>query len=505
MRPCRSASARKSDGGGVGVGLDVDVDVPRVDRLAQVGEQGEAGVRGGVRARRPAAAVVVDLGAALLDLRPVHGAVGAAQQGRHVLAVQRGQRDPDRGAHPHLDVLDEDRRAEDLVHPARDEQRVVHVVRLREQDGELVATEAGHGRRRRGRRDERLRDVDEQDVPVVVAQGVVDLLEAVEVDEQHREAGDAARGDLVQALLDRVAELRAVGEPGEDVVQRLVLHAVQEAALGEREAGLVRDGLQGGDVVHLEGAHLPHPLGDHERAEHPRLVPERDDDRLPVAERRELVGVRGGLLRRAALRGEHRVPAEQDGVPEGRVRPVVHLVAAHDGRTRREGPPARELPRFVPEEHDLGGLGLEQAAGAEQGAREDLVGGVRAGHRAAEVVELGQAHVAVVEGGVGAVGDEDRGADDEQQRCRARVRVQRGHDEDAGAGDDGRDDGVADEGGDDLGALHPPLVEADDGEHEQPVRGAGHRDPRRRGEPADRAVRGRGVRPGDGVEDDESR
>ena len=69
---------------------------------------------------------------------------------------------------------------------------------------------------------EAVRDLLQQAVARVVAERVVDLLEVVEVD-QHHGRGDvraAAGGDR---LLDAVAEERAVGEPGQRVVQRLVL------------------------------------------------------------------------------------------------------------------------------------------------------------------------------------------------------------------------------------------------------------------------------------------
>ena len=62
-----------------------------------------------------------------------------------------------------------------------------------EQHGELVAAEPGHSRRRAATEPQPGADLLEQDVAVAVAEGVVDLLEAVEVEQQQRRRGAAAR------------------------------------------------------------------------------------------------------------------------------------------------------------------------------------------------------------------------------------------------------------------------------------------------------------------------
>jgi hypothetical protein len=60
-----------------------------------------------------------------------------------------------------------------------------------------------------------------------MAEGVVDELEAVEVDEQDRDAAAAALG-AAEGVVEAVEEQRAVWQPGEGVVERLV----GEARLG---------------------------------------------------------------------------------------------------------------------------------------------------------------------------------------------------------------------------------------------------------------------------------
>ena len=73
----------------------------------------------------------------------------------------------------------------------------------------------------------RIREVGEQHVARVVAERVVDQLEAVEVDEEHREPALVPLR-LRERLLQALAEHRAVEEPGERVVARDEL----EIALG---------------------------------------------------------------------------------------------------------------------------------------------------------------------------------------------------------------------------------------------------------------------------------
>ena len=80
-----------------------------------------------------------------------------------------------------------------------------------EQDGELVAAEAGRGVRAADARVEAAGDLDEHLVAGGVPERVVDRLEVVEVEEDDRQAAAlaAAAGDRLAHLL---GEHRAVGE-----------------------------------------------------------------------------------------------------------------------------------------------------------------------------------------------------------------------------------------------------------------------------------------------------
>ena len=120
--------------------------------------------------------------------------------------------------------------------------RVRHAV---EQDRELVAAEPGDGVRRPHGRLEPARDRDQQLVSHLVAERVVDELEAVEVQEQDGRGG-ARVGALGAAdrLVEAVEEQHAVGQAGERVVQRVVLQALL-GLLAVRDVGLAADDPRG--------------------------------------------------------------------------------------------------------------------------------------------------------------------------------------------------------------------------------------------------------------------
>ena len=121
------------------------------------------------------------------------------------------------------------------------------------QDRELVAAEP------RDRVDlahaaaQPLRHLTQQLVAGRVAERVVDLLEAVEIDQQQREAL-AVAALARERVLDAVAQQHAVGETGERIVMRHVGDLVGAAlALGD-----VGEGAQETAVRQRDGAHLEH-------------------------------------------------------------------------------------------------------------------------------------------------------------------------------------------------------------------------------------------------------
>ena len=116
-------------------------------------------------------------------------------------------------------------RVDELAHHALDAGDVLHGF---QHDEELVAAQARDEVARAHVAAQALRDFDQEGVAGGVAVAVVDLLEAVEVDEDAGELRAVAPRAL-DRLLERRREAHAVGEPGERV------------AVGERGDALARE------------------------------------------------------------------------------------------------------------------------------------------------------------------------------------------------------------------------------------------------------------------------
>ena len=149
------------------------------------------------------------------------------------------------------------------------------LVRARAQDGELVAAQARGGVGRAQHPDEPIPELLEEHVADVVAHGVVELLEAVEVEHEH---GRRIVGRGRDAAVERLEERPPVGQAGELVGAGLAagLGQVAEPAEGQ-------DGPAGRDQQREEG-------GGGERDGQADEVPRADD-----RQRRE---ERGGIGRR---------------------------------------------------------------------------------------------------------------------------------------------------------------------------------------------------------------
>ena len=193
--------------------------VVAVQRAPQVAEHGEPRRGGDVLLG------LEDHGAGLELLGRVHRDVGVAQQLLGVGAVPRGQHDADAGLDVEDDAVDVEGLVQGLAEPLGDGLRLADAVHERQQDGELVAAEARDGVAVAQDRLQPRGDLAEQLVAVGVAEGVVDLLEAVQVDEQQ---GDLAVGPAAAArpCVEPVAQQHPVGQAGERVVRGLVPVAV---------------------------------------------------------------------------------------------------------------------------------------------------------------------------------------------------------------------------------------------------------------------------------------
>ena len=154
----------------------------------------------------------------------VHRDVRALEErpdGRAVLGIER---DADARLQLHGHAAERERAAQGVLQAHRQLDHGAAVGYAVEQDRELVAAEPGE--RVAAAQDglQAARDLDQQLVAVVVPERVVDLLEAIEVDQQHRAEPVAAQGALGAAMQER-----AVGQVGERVVQRLVAQLARGA------------------------------------------------------------------------------------------------------------------------------------------------------------------------------------------------------------------------------------------------------------------------------------
>ena len=114
---------------------------------------------------------------------------------------------------------------------------------LLDDHGELVAAEAGDGVDGAQHAAQPVGDGDEQPVAGGVAEAVVDRLEVVQIDEQHRGAGVALLQPL-QRTVQPDGEQCPVAQAGEGVVEGELLQLRLEPAVVERDPDLAGEGLE---------------------------------------------------------------------------------------------------------------------------------------------------------------------------------------------------------------------------------------------------------------------
>src|ERR1700754_833661 len=178
-----------------------------------------------------AAQAIVEHGGAMAAfvLRAVHRRVGVTEQFLRSRVFGRRQGDADRGggedplrtqAEWCLQLRD------DALGDMRGGLRIDDAF---DQYGEFVAAQAGHDIARLQAGADASAYLEEQVVAHQVADRVVDDLEAVQVDEQHREQVARILAIVVQRLLETLQQQRAVGQAGERVVQGFVLEPAFDA------------------------------------------------------------------------------------------------------------------------------------------------------------------------------------------------------------------------------------------------------------------------------------
>jgi len=166
-----------------------------------------------------------------VDLRLVHGEVRLSQQVFGGRGAVRRRGEADAGADDGMVLPDRKGCRELAADPRRDGQDEPAVGHVGAYHDELVASQTGDHVLRAQAREDALAGQHEELVPDGVSQTVVDLLEAVQVDEQDGEAlpHECARRERVVEVPDQGGP---VGEPGQCVQQRLsAQHFVHTAHL----------------------------------------------------------------------------------------------------------------------------------------------------------------------------------------------------------------------------------------------------------------------------------
>jgi hypothetical protein len=179
-------------------------------------------------------------------------AMSAKRSGAPVLDVVVDDRQTGARRHDDLETVERHRPTDVADARPRQLEHLVTVVALAD-DREFVAREAGQhvvGSQERG---QPLAHHSQQLVTGVMAERVVDLLEAVEVEHDHEEVVIAAA--LGCDLQDRTFERHPIGEPGEGVLSRFALDALVEQPPPQAGRQLL------GEVLHPHDVSATEPLG----------------------------------------------------------------------------------------------------------------------------------------------------------------------------------------------------------------------------------------------------
>ena len=176
---------------------------------------------------------------AALALGLVHRQVGLDHQLVGDVLTRAGERHADAGRDRELGAGQHERCGERIVDAAGEDLDVGRAVQVLAQEHELVPGHPGQGVARPDQTREPVRDGEQQLVADLMAVGVVDLLEPVEVGEQDRGVGVRALGAL-GGVLESLLQQQPVRQPGQRVVQRDVAEAVGGRAASSRAWALSR-------------------------------------------------------------------------------------------------------------------------------------------------------------------------------------------------------------------------------------------------------------------------
>ena len=162
---------------------------------------------------------VVDAGAvAAFVLGAIERHVGVAQNVGGIAGAAVDHRNADTGADDDVVAADHVGRADRGNDAAGDRLQRIRIRGAMGDDGELVAAEAGHQIVAAHDVAQPLGDVEDELVADVMAERVVDVLEVIEVDVEHRR-GRAAGAHFVDHGFEPLAEIDAVGQAADRIVQ----------------------------------------------------------------------------------------------------------------------------------------------------------------------------------------------------------------------------------------------------------------------------------------------
>ena len=159
----------------------------------------------------------------------VHRQVGILDQGFRVLPVGRVKADADTGRHVQSvagDVMRFGQRGDDLVGAFC---RVNGLSDFGQHDDEFIAANPAHGVRVAHAGDQALRHRLQQQVAGAVPERIIDVLEMVQIEKQHRQVGPAAAGEH-DGLRQPVDQQHPVRQVGEEIMLRQIGHLARQFA-----------------------------------------------------------------------------------------------------------------------------------------------------------------------------------------------------------------------------------------------------------------------------------
>ncbi len=293
------------------------------------------------------------------------------------------EREADAGVEVHGRPADQERRLEHVAQPLR-RRRGRRAVDVAHQHAELVAAEAGQHLSLAHGGGEASADAADEIVSDVVAEAVVHLLEAVEV-EQHD--GESVVGaSLGQRVAQQAVERTAVGQARQVVGQRLSTDEREGPDLpeGQQRSGQAAEDGSGGEDHGDQGQVDEAPV--RQQAEAEEAAADRDEQRR-IAREVRLPSMRGGgeprsggdqgqterpsgVPQRAGHPGPRRRPVEEDGVADGERDEPQGQQQPRPGRSPRE---QREHAHDQGQQHQVGD-------GVAEVGRHDGDGAARRGH-----------------------------------------------------------------------------------------------------------------------------